>query len=325
MTEKSPIQIPILAKALEKRLPLFNDPDTTAFRLFNGIYEGDRRLNADWYNGTLVLQWMDRESAPDPDAACAFYSEALPDLRCVLLKNRFSRDESEKKGQVLSGSAPAQSIREWGVGYPVDLQLNKDCSFYTDSALLRKWLLENSRGKIVLNTFAYTGSLGAAAEAGGAASVMQTDMNRNYLKAERFPNQTIRYGDFFRVIGGLRKQEALFDIVILDPPFFSVTGGGRVNQEEGIAASINKIRPLVGDGGVIVFLNNALFLSGASLRAQLQALCGDYLQIREMIPVPASFTGGEQPQVPLPADPAPYNHPTKITLLDVRRKDKRTA
>jgi 23S rRNA (cytosine1962-C5)-methyltransferase len=52
----------------------------------------------------------------------------------------------------------------------------------------------------------------------------------------------------------------------------------------------------------------------------LEALCKDgYLKIRELIPVPEDFVGCEKVGAPV-TDPAPFNHSTKIAVLDVRRK-----
>jgi 23S rRNA (cytosine1962-C5)-methyltransferase len=82
------------------------------------------------------------------------------------------------------------------------------------------------------------------------------------------------------------------------------------------------VRPLIADGGYLVAINNALFLSGANYLGELEALCADgYLRIEELIPVPEDFTG--YPQTPVggyPVNPAPFNHPTKIAVLRVRRK-----
>ena len=40
-------------------------------------------------------------------------------------------------------------------------------------------------GKTVLNTFAYTGSLGVAARAGGAARVVHLDLSRAFLNVAK--------------------------------------------------------------------------------------------------------------------------------------------
>jgi 23S rRNA (cytosine1962-C5)-methyltransferase len=77
---------------------------------------------------------------------------------------------------------------------------------------------------------------------------------------------------------------------------------------------------LIRDGGILVSINNAVYLSGREYMQTLEALCADgYLNIRELIPVPQSFVGYVQVNSPI-TDPKPFNHSTKIAILDVRRK-----
>jgi 23S rRNA (cytosine1962-C5)-methyltransferase len=54
----------------------------------------------------------------------------------------------------------------------------------------------------------------------------------------------------------------------------------------------------------------------------LEGLCADgYLKIVELIPVPEDFTGYSETRVGEPVtDPAPFNHSTKIAVLEVKRK-----
>jgi 23S rRNA (cytosine1962-C5)-methyltransferase len=85
---------------------------------------------------------------------------------------------------------------------------------------------------------------------------------------------------------------------------------------------INKVRPLVKHRGKLVAINNALFISGAAYIQSLEELCQDgYLSIERLISVPRDITGcpatiKDEP----PADTAPFNHPTKIVVLQVKRK-----
>ena len=52
----------------------------------------------------------------------------------------------------------------------------------------------------------------------------------------------------------------------------------------------------------------------------LEHLCKDgYLSISELISVPDDFVGYNKVSKPI-TDPAPFNHPTKIAILDVKRK-----
>ena len=182
----------------------------------------------------------------------------------------------------------------------------------------------------MLNTFAYTGSLGVAAKAGGAARVVQLDLSRAFLNIGKDsylrngfgvqPRDFIS-GDFWPQISHLKKEGARFDCVIVDPPLFSRTRHGTVDLVEANQRLLNKVRPLIHDGGMLVTISNALFVSGAAYIQMLEALCADgYLSLETLIPVPQDFIGYTQASPALPTDPAPFNHPTKIAVLRVRRK-----
>ena len=320
--------IPLILSALRLR----NAAPDEAVRFFNGFYEGYPPLSIDRYGDTIVFQSF-AKSGLDPVIQNALMKtfRADPTVSAILLKERFSKAQRERNGVFLFGEKGCERVREFGVSYPIRLTLNQDCSFYLDTALLRKHLIENSGGKTVLNTFAYTGSLGLAALAGGARKVVQTDLKPAFLEiceseAERMGARPNRHesvaADFFALTTAYRRAEKLFDIVLLDPPFFSLTGQGRVDQERSFIALINKARPLVADGGTLIVVNNALYLSGAALLSEIRScLPSEYITPLPPISVPESFTGGASAK--LPADPAPFNHPTKILPLRVRRKDGR--
>ena len=207
--------------------------------------------------------------------------------------------------------------------------MNRDTSFYLDTRNLRKWLIDNMHGKSVLNTFAYTGSLGAAAIAGGAANVIQTDLNRQFLNLGKetftlngysIQNQNFIAQDFFSVVARFKAGKQTFDCIIIDPPFFSTTSRGKVDMEHESERLINKVRPLINNNGTLIAINNAVFLSGKEYMQSLENICKDgYLNIRELIPVPEDFIGSNRVGKPI-TDPAPFNHSTKIAILDVKRK-----
>ena len=118
----------------------------------------------------------------------------------------------------------------------------------------------------------------------------------------------------------MKRDRKFFDCAIIDPPFFSTTSKGKVDQEKESARLINKIRPLINDGGYLIAINNALFVSGKEYMQTLEALCKDgYLKIKELISVPEDFTGYNAVSKPI-TDPSPFNHSTKIAVLDVKRK-----
>lgn len=324
-----------LAAALTARAELLDPRHETALRLFNGFYEGWPTLVVDLYGHTLVLHnYADvpQEATALVDSAAQFYLEKLPWLNAVLVKARYGDTDEIKQGVLLSGETLDRFVQENGVWYRVDLRLNQDTSFYLDTRHLREWVKANLAGKSVLNTFAYTGSLGVAARAGGASRVVQLDLSRAFLNIGKdsyvrngFPVQPRDFisGDFWPQISHLKREGARFDSVIVDPPLFSRTRHGIVDLVEANARILNKVRPLIADGGTLITINNALFVSGAAYLQMLETLCADgYLSIETLIPVPEDFIGyADFDRSALPTDPAPFNHPTKIAILRVRRKD----
>lgn len=327
----------LLASALDARTELFDARHETAFRLFNGFTEGWPALAVDLYAQTLVLH--DYSETPEQSqsaiaAAQQFYQSRLPWISAVLLKTRNATTTEARNGVLLSGEKPATKIREHGVWYSIALQLNRDASFYLDTRNLRAWILRNLGGQRVLNTFAYTGSLGVAAMAAGASRVVHLDLNRTFLNVAKtsytlngFPIRKADFqsGDFWPLISRMIRAGELFDCVLLDPPFFASTSKGLVDAKTNYARLINKVRPLIADEGRLVAVNNALYVSGTEFQQTLHELCSDgYLEIEELIPVAEDFSGYETTRIEsnLP-DPSPFNHSTKIAVLRVRRKDSK--
>lgn len=324
--------ITLLENALEARSSLFDARHESAFRLFNGFLEGEPNLVVDLYASTLLIHNHAKEPEQGillAESAAGLLRDRITWLRAGIIKTRNSNSQEERRGQLLFGDKPDTKIKEHNVWYSLDLTMNRDASFYLDTRNLRKWLIENMRDKTVLNTFAYTGSLGVAAMAGGASRVVQHDLNRQFLNVAKtsytlngFPIQRADFiaADFFPLAAKLKRAGKSFDCAIIDPPFFSSTSKGKVDQVHESARLINKIRPLIQDGGTLVAINNALYVSGREYLKTLEDLCKDgYLRIRELVPVPEDFIGHSKTGTPI-TDPAPFNHSTKIVILDVRRK-----
>jgi 23S rRNA (cytosine1962-C5)-methyltransferase len=324
----------LLARAVAARADLFDSPHEGAVRLFNGFYEGWPDLVVDLYAVTVVLyNYADPPEAGDaimPGVQSLLLSH-LPWVRAVIVKTRQSPSPEARRGQQTYGSEADRRIREFGVWYAVNLHLNRDASLYLDTRNLRAWARQTLAGQTVLNTFAYTGSLGVAALASGAARVVQLDRNRQFLNQGKtsytlngFPinKKDFLVGDFWPAVNQLKRGGARFDCVFVDAPFFSATDNGTVDLAQNSARLINKVRPLVNDGGRIVAINNALFVSGQAYLQTLTSLCADgYLEIETFIPVPADVTGYPETVLRPPiTDPAPFNHATKIAVLRVRRK-----
>jgi 23S rRNA (cytosine1962-C5)-methyltransferase len=324
----------LLVKAIADRWELFDARHETAFRLFNGFNEGCAALAVDIYATTVVFHdYADppQQSSPLVQSAQEILRAQLPWLLAGVLKIRNSPRADERQGRLLFGEALDSRVREDGVWYAIDVCLNRDASLYLDTRNLRQWARLQLQGKTVLNTFAYTGSLGVAAQAGGATRVVHLERNRKYLNVAKtsytlngfaIQKSDFLVGDFWTEVSRLKRSGTGFDCVFLDPPLFSQTSKGVVDLVHESARVINKVRPLINDGGFLVTINNAMYVSGREYMEILERLCGDgYLSVKELIPVPANFIGYAAAQVgEVIADPAPFNHATKIAVLGVRRK-----
>lgn len=326
--------IPLLEKAIASRLTLFDSAHESAFRLFNGFTEGYPNLVVDIYGHTLVVHNYADDPAKNEELVkevISYLQTSLAWLHAGIIKIRNGATQEDKRGKLFFGTETDKKIKEHGVWYAIDLTINRDASLYLDTRNLRKWIMENLKNKSVLNTFAYTGSFGVAARKGGASRVVQIDLNREFLNIAQasyslngFPIQKGNFiaRDFFEQVSNLKRANTFFDCVIIDPPFFSTTSKGKVDQEKESARLINKVRPLINDGGYLIAINNALFASGQDYMNTLESLCKDgYLKIKELIPVPEDFTGYPETRAGSPiTDPSPFNHSTKIAVLEVKRK-----
>jgi len=327
-----------LHKAFLARSSLLASADTDAIRLFNGFLEGDSRWVIEFFGNTLVINdnLLTEPDLQDAKILSEYYLDWLPSIKSILLKQRNSPRTEARQGVIIFGEKLTTQIKESNIHYAMNLQINQDSSFYLDTRLLRTWLFERMRGKSVLNTFAYTGSLGIAALSGGAEEVIQVDLNRRFLdqahiscRLNGLPTEKMKLmaTDFYRAIGNFKRNLKLFDCVILDPPFFSKTSAGRVDLVHESTRLINKVRPLIGHKGWLVIVNNALFLQGQEFLNQLEELCQDrYMEIDTIIPVPQDIVGYPDTIVTQPPVPVePFNHSTKMVVLQINRKDERSA
>jgi 23S rRNA (cytosine1962-C5)-methyltransferase len=324
-----------IERALAVRRHALEGPRDAALRLFDGFREGWPGLVIDLYARTLVLH-DHAGSSESAERAAAIVASRVAGVVAAIRKARHGRDPAERNGVPLPGfeSAPDREVVEHGVRYAVALTLNRDASFYLDTRELRLLLKRELAGARVLNAFAYTGSLGVAARAAPAAEVIHLDRTRRFLEVAKASyalngfevrRRDFRARDFFVEVASLRREGALFDAVIVDPPFFSTDARGTVDLERGMERLLNKVRPLVADGGRIFAVNNGLFVPGAAHLAALEGLGRDgYVTLESIVPVPDDVLGPARSEpIPYPADPAPFSHPTKIAVLRVRRKDGR--
>jgi 23S rRNA (cytosine1962-C5)-methyltransferase len=328
----------LISSRLAPRLPLLDPANPQLVRLLNGYAEGLPGWVVDLYATNLVISEHAAPEIASPKTAehiASTIQAQLPWLTGILYKQRRSTDEEIRRGLWLMKTREAREVVENGVTHAIDLRLNQDDSFYPDPRLLRAWLKDHMAGLSVLNTFAYTGSLGIAALAGGAREVIQTDLNERFLRRAMHSaklnspsgSHHILALDFFAALNRFKTADKLFDCIILDPPFFSTTEAGQVDLAGNWRGLINKVRPSVGHEGYLVLVNNGLYVSGQAVMAEVDYLCASgYFSVETKIDVPQDCLGYPETIVGRPpVDPSPFLHPTKMIILSATRKDGRRA
>lgn len=184
--------------------------------------------------------------------------------------------------ELLSGEpVPSVTVEEQGLRLLLKPEAAVNAGVFLDARKVRKWLLEHSRGKRVLNTFCYTGSLGLAAFCGGATEVVQLDCSKavlSWAKENLELNRTDSCVGTMRFIADdcisfmkkeLRRIERgaqPYDIVILDPPSFGTGQGKSFSLQRNLEDLVQLGLKLLAARGTLSLTCNQRSLEVAQLR-----------------------------------------------------------
>lgn len=216
--------------ALVLRKQLFDPCQTNSYRLINGEGDGISGLVVDNYNGILVVQIhtcgieklkplivdflikiVQPKAIYEKSTSQSRKEEGLPDIKELLYGFDFEEIE----------------ILENGLKLLVSPKHGQKTGYFLDQREMRKLISTYSMGKKVLNCFAYTGSFGLHALAGGAAHVDSVELcKEDCLLGEK--NSVLNgFGpDKHRVMpeeafAFMANNPLKYDLIILDPPAFA--------------------------------------------------------------------------------------------------------
>jgi 23S rRNA (cytosine1962-C5)-methyltransferase len=278
------------------------------YRLVYGESDGLPGLIVDRFGSSCVVQigtaGMERQKE-------AIQAALIEVLHCdgVLFKNDGSTRDMEGLPSYVEAALgnfdqPARVLED-GLEFQVPLTTGQKTGWFFDQAANRRALAKYIRPQArVLDVFSYVGAWGvraahhgaqvtcvdssAAALEGAAANAV-----RNGVKV------TTRKGDAFDVLEELARQDARFDVVIIDPPAFAK----RKKDVPKALAAYKRLNQLalgvVADEGVLVSCSCSFQVSAEELQETIaKAVRGSakHLQILEM--------GGQAPDHPVhPAIP----------------------
>lgn len=213
-----------ITNALKKREPLRNYTD--AFRAIHGENDGLPAVVFDVYGKVGVLQTY----SAGADVLGRFVAADLRrrlGLEGVLWKPPAKRKggRGDRKPRVLFGRVPERvRWKEGKLRLEASLLEGQKSGAFLDLRALRKWISAQKWSEArVLNLFSYTGTLGLAAEAGGAKQVVQVDIAAPALefakKAHALDVHRHKFvaADVFQWLKDLPENHR-FELVVVDPP-----------------------------------------------------------------------------------------------------------
>lgn len=262
-----------LRSAVELRRHHADLHDTTAYRIVNAEGDGLPGLTVDRYGDYLMLQLYSAAWRPHLQLVTQALQEMLSP-KGIFEKSRPQKtreleavSDSKKYGRLLAGKAAPQrlEVQENGLTFLVSLEQGLNTGLFLDQRCNRRDLMQRSKGKRVLNLFAYTGAFSVAAAAAGAARVTSVDASSGYTDWAR-DNFTINklnpgqhdfiVGDCLAVLAKLAQSGKVYDIILMDPPSFSTTAKSRFTTRGGTSDLVAASLPLLSDGGLLITSSN---------------------------------------------------------------------
>lgn len=203
-----------------------------AFRLLNGAGDRTPGVLADVYGAWAVVSALTEALVP----VAELVARGLLDRRIargVVVKQRGrGRAATGPANVAVLGEAPPGklAVREGPWRFEVHLTTGVNVGLFTDMRAERTRIAAISRGRRVLNLFAYTGALSVAAAAGGAAHVTSVDLSDGVLAWARdhfvmngldATSHTTVTADVSAYLAEAWREGRRFDVVLIDPPSFS--------------------------------------------------------------------------------------------------------
>ena len=221
-----------ITKAHDIRQPLLAT-QTNSYRLIYGENDSFPGLIADVYADVLVLKLYSWIWLP-------YLNDILTHLvqisSCKTVVLRLSRKLENNTlglsdGQVIFGTLEDEVVifQEHGLRFAANVIRGHKTGYFLDHRENRRRVGELSKGKTVLDVFAYAGGFSVHALVGGASAVTSLDISAQALliaeqnaafNPHTGTHKTIA-ADAFAALDDLAAERKTYDIVVIDPPSFA--------------------------------------------------------------------------------------------------------
>ncbi len=293
-----------IMKAFGKRKSLFENEETTAFRVFNGEGDGIGGVTVEYFAGYYVINWYSLGIYQFKDEIINAITSQFP-YKGIYQKKRFAEDGKyvEEDDFVIGerGEFPL-IVKENGIHFAVYLNDGAMVGVFLDQRDVRKAIRDRyAQGKTVLNTFSYTGAFSVAAALGGATKTTSVDLaNRSKSKTiEQFSVNGIDYEaqdiiveDVFHYFKYAVKKNLKFDLVILDPPSFARSKKVTFSAAKDYTNLLKQAIAITADDGVIVASTNSAAFDMKKFKGFIRQAfqeCNEKYEILEEYRLPEDF------------------------------------
>lgn len=279
--EKQDLAARILA-AWDRRQSLHDDPAHTAYRLFHGHGDGCPGLNVDRLGDTVVIRHH-VELEPRLGEILAALDTRVPPTRAVATPGP-GRTPTVLRGEPVPD---VLAVLDNGLRFEVEPLARRSCGLYLDARPARRWLLEHSRDRRVLNLFAYTGSLGVAAAAGGARWVTHLELQKRQLRRikanlrlNKLPvdDRNLISADLYTYLRRMTGK-AMVDAIVLDPPPVVPARGTHAPRGQDYETLVPLAMPLLAPGDWLLCFFHRRGRPLADCEGEVLAVAGRRLQV----------------------------------------------
>jgi 23S rRNA (cytosine1962-C5)-methyltransferase len=246
---------------------------TNCFR----IYDRDIKeypLVIDFYAGRFCVQHFssDRDSEEPPEDLKQEVELALSSIfgaeaASIYWRTRIRRKMTQQY-EKLDEQKQFFTVQEYGVTFKVNLVDYLDTGLFFDHRETRQMVASLSKGKRVLNLFAYTCSFSVHAALAGAVYTKSVDLSNTYtdwgrenfeLNSLSLKNNVIVRADCLKFMDEEIRSGNKYDIIILDPP--TISRSKKMDQLFDIQVDyvplVSKALKLLSKEGILFFSTNS--------------------------------------------------------------------
>jgi 23S rRNA (guanine2445-N2)-methyltransferase / 23S rRNA (guanine2069-N7)-methyltransferase len=244
--------------------------DIECYRLYDADIP-EYNVAIDIYGDYLVIQEYAAPKTIDADKAAKRLQEVIywaPKVLSVPTDKVVLKTRAKQKGnnqyQRVDKSKQSITMNEHGALFKINLWDYLDTGLFLDHRKTRQIVAKKSKGKNLLNLFAYTGSVSVQAALHGASAITTVDMSNTYLNwaQDNFALNKLN-GHKYQFVQAdclewLKNNTQAFDLIFIDPPTFSNSKRMEDSfdvQRDHVTLITDALKSLAEDGEIF-FTNN---------------------------------------------------------------------